>query len=324
MRRTFLALLAAGWISFGHGVTVVGSGHAPLPAIKVVPGQLTTFLVTGLKTVLPVPIVRAKATPLPSTLAGISVALVQTGGVSYTAPVLSIQQMSQCAAGSSSGSGSAVAPECLTTAITVQVPFELKYVGAGGAPIDTQLLISENGDTSEGFSVTAAFDNLHILNTCDTFVSGSQPPAECMPLAAHGDGTLITADSPASPGEEIVLYAYGLPKTPQVPVQTGVPTPSGVTVPASFLETFGSVFDLSPNAAPKDVTFASAYGPIPYAGLVPGEIGLFQINVPLPANLITSFACDGRIHSNLTVNIRVEASSDGAPICIRTSASSAL
>jgi uncharacterized protein (TIGR03437 family) len=81
--------------------------------------------------------------------------------------------------------------------------------------------------------------------------------------AVHGNYTVISASSPAAPGEEIVLYGTGFgPTNPELP------TGQLVTTAAEL-------------ANQVQVTIAGANAPIVYAGLV--EAGLYQFNVTVPA-----------------------------------------
>jgi hypothetical protein len=127
--------------------------------------------------------------------------------------------------------------------------------------------------------------------------------------------------SPAVPGEVVVVYALGLGKTnPAVP--TGQPTP----IPAPVVTTALAVlFDFTPNAgplipAPLIDMLPPAVSVPEFAGLTPGEVGLYQINVKLPNTFPSVPACAFPIYSNLTINISdgnpINPSSDGAPICI--------
>jgi hypothetical protein len=302
---------------FGQGMTVVGAGYSAPSIIRVAPGQITTFFVTGLQTVLSQR-VAATSLPLPATLAGISVALNQPGPKSYPAPLLAVQQTSVCNDGGSPPSSPSRTPNCFITAITVQIPFELPYLDPVGGLIDTEVVVSESGSVSKGFRVFPVADNMHILNTCDSFPPVSSTTASCRPVVTHGDGTLVTADSPAKAGEAIVVWAFGMGKA-QIPIQTGVATPPPPQwAPINAMEPNGLLFDLSTNAAPKTPLYPYPVHPPSADGrsLTPGYVGLYQINVTIPKDLVTSFACGGAFQSNLTIDIGLMLSFDGAPICV--------
>jgi uncharacterized protein (TIGR03437 family) len=312
-------LLAAGYgVGFGQGPTLAGAGYADPSMIQVAPGQITTLFVTGLKTVLTSQ-VNATVVPLPTVLAGISVTLNQAG-----VPLLAIQQIPVC----SGDSGS----DCVITAITVQIPFEL------GMSAST-LVVTENGNASKTFKVSPVADHVHVMTLCDVypspkFVRSSQPvsaltPA-CAPVATHANGDLITAYDPAAAGEEIVIWAFGLGATsPAVKTGTATPTPAPVMANAPLIVQF----DARPNAGASrpylNPMILSPFVPVAiFAGLTPGQVGLYQVNLKIPDTLSPVGACTTTVpgnaliplnvvQSNLTINIGATTSFDGAAICVK-------
>ena len=104
-------------------------------------------------------------------------------------------------------------------------------------------------------------------------------------LVIHQDFSgLVTPQSPAQPGEVVTLYALGL----------GGVTPQPAT---------GAVTPLSP-LFPLDWPFGCYQGPewqsgtaldVPFAGLAPGMVGIYQVNLrlpdPLPSGNSLSFNC---------------------------------
>jgi len=98
-------------------------------------------------------------------------------------------------------------------------------------------------------------------------------------MVTHADGTLVTALSPAKPGEEVVIYAFGLGYTKPF-VQTGAASPAAATGGGN--RKFRGPVQLLPNAAPS-VPYVgpgtspwSVVDPV-FAGLTPGQVGLYQI-----------------------------------------------
>lgn len=322
MGRMFRAALCLFPMSLGHlsgqGSTLAGTGYANPSIMRVAPGQITTLFVTGLKTVLPSQPVRATSLPLPATLAGISITLSQNGRQPSTIPLLSVQQIPICSNGDVAPPQSGVTPDCLITAITVQIPFELLLPSEGAA--SAELAVNENGSLSKGFRVFAVSANLHVLNWCDAFPS--EPLNICGGVATHGDGTPVTSDSPAKAGETVVIYALGLGQTTPA-AKTGDAT----SMPAPTLRStiVFAQFDFRPNAMPSypyvDPKSTGISGPT-FVGLTPGQVGLYQINVKIPETVPPVVPCSTAlgVASNLTIDIGSSTSGglsfDGAPICV--------
>jgi uncharacterized protein (TIGR03437 family) len=134
--------------------------------------------------------------------------------------------------------------------INAEAPFELL---AGSR---YQVLVSANG----------------ALTTSDNFYSTPGAPGVAAyayggVIAQHLDGTLINPASPAMPGEAIVFYLAGLGNSANQPA-TGNPAPVPPTDPLS----------------PVTVTLNGAVLPTLFVGLTPGTVGLYQIDLTVPAN----------------------------------------
>jgi uncharacterized protein (TIGR03437 family) len=101
-----------------------------------------------------------------------------------------------------------------------------------------------------------------------SFELGARMPGAHVPIAIHTDfKSLVTEQNPARPGELVHLYLMGGgPVT--VPVPTGVPNP---IEPLSRITTEISV--VADGRIPLDV---------PFIGLAPGLLGLWQMDVYLP------------------------------------------
>lgn len=97
------------------------------------------------------------------------------------------------------------------------------------------------------------------------------------------DYSLVTPSNPARSGEVIIVYATGL----------GVVSPAAVsgvaaTGPAAVVENCGAFFAFT--------TSQQFFGSILYAGLTPGFVGLYQLNIQLPKSLpagTLQFSIDG-------------------------------
>ena len=327
------AILVGIYPLFGQGVTLVGSGYSNPTSIRVSPGQITTIFVSGLTTDPTKPL-NATSLPLPASLAGISVSINQSSS-SFPVRLLAVEQLNACSSALTPPT-STVSPDCMVGAITLQIPYELSSVPAPNSAVGTafaELVVSGNSITSKAFPVVVSADNLHVLNTCDAFPSkqsGSQSLVSggCTSIVTHADGTLVTADSPALPGETVVIYAYGLGQTNPTP-KTGEASPTSAATLASpvYLR-----FDFTSNAMPSPpfVNRASAMpSPTPiFAGLTPGQVGLYQINVTIPSTIPAVDKCGSTcshvactmyntVTSNLTIDIGANLSWDGAAICVQ-------
>jgi uncharacterized protein (TIGR03437 family) len=88
-------------------------------------------------------------------------------------------------------------------------------------------------------------------------------------LATHLDGTLLTASSPAGPGEIVVIYALGLGKVNPATTSGRIATTAAPITAVSQMQIL-----LSGTPCPA--------ANVLYAGLAPGFAGLYQINLIVP------------------------------------------
>jgi len=142
--------------------------------------------------------------------------------------------------------------------INLVVPYEV--TGQASAPVT----INNNGAVSTLPNVTVS-PTLPGVFTVDGSAGA----------ILHGVGNqLITAQSPAQPGEIVVIYATGLG-----PVS---PTPAtGALAP-------GDILALS--VTNPTVTVGGLDAPVQFSGLAPGYAGLFQVNVLIPTGVANGAA----------------------------------
>lgn len=95
-----------------------------------------------------------------------------------------------------------------------------------------------------------------------------------MIVATHSDGAVVTRDTPARPGEVVVLYAAGLGRTSPDVIDGRIPL---VAAPIRRLN------DLRVLLGGEAVES----GRIAYAGQTPGFAGLYQINLKLPDKIVS-------------------------------------
>jgi uncharacterized protein (TIGR03437 family) len=139
--------------------------------------------------------------------------------------------------------------------VNVQVPFELN------AGSQYQVVVSANGAiaTPQSIQLTPA-------------VPGIAAFGDGTIIAQHLDGSLVLASAPAQPGEYIVMYLLGMGNTDNT-VASGNASPDGE--PGAPLA--------HPTQTPT-LTLGGQTVPIAFAGLTPGLVGLYQIDVQIPQN----------------------------------------
>jgi uncharacterized protein (TIGR03437 family) len=140
--------------------------------------------------------------------------------------------------------------------INAQIPVEL----APGRSYEVQVLVNGAYTTPDEIYLVPATPG--IATTLDGRI-----------IAQHADFTLVTPSRPAAPGESIIAYLVGMgPTNPAVPSGTGSPAAeplARVTVP--------------PIVTLDNVPVTG----IAYAGQTPNFVGLYQINLTIPANTAT-------------------------------------
>ncbi len=157
--------------------------------------------------------------------------------------------------------------------INAQIPFELDPAKP------SQILVNANGAVSvpQPLQLAAATPGL------DAF-------GDATLVAVHlATGALVSQAAPAKTGEFIVMFLLGMGPTDN-------PVTTGDSSPTSTLN--------RPLSAPT-LTLGGAEAPFAFAGLTPGLVGLYQINlqipdVPVDGNLVLTVSQNGVV-SNTTV-----------------------
>ena len=93
-------------------------------------------------------------------------------------------------------------------------------------------------------------------------------------ITHDADSTLVTSARPAVPGEYLRIYCTGLGMVTNEP-PTGAPGPFS---------------PLAYTAQNSTVTIEGLSAYVPYSGLAPGFVGLYQVNVQVPANAVSASA----------------------------------
>uniref|UniRef100_Q022H6 Uncharacterized protein n=1 Tax=Solibacter usitatus (strain Ellin6076) TaxID=234267 RepID=Q022H6_SOLUE len=292
--------------------TLASAGYtAPAAPVAVAPGQVVTLFFRGVPP-LPDGTLRAgeaKTTPLPTTLAGLSASIDQPHA---SLPVFAVRQESDC-------QGDQTGQSCLLTSLRVQIPTDFLQ------PV-MSLVLTVDGQATRNFPLTAISDNAHVLTSCD-LTWDTYWARSCTRLAFHSDGTTpVSANAPAQRGETLVIYLWGLGITsPAVPA--GTVSPSGAAlkqfpgvpgVRARFLDRpLTSLTAIPAYYSAEDATTSGS--PIDFAGLTPGQVGLYQLNIPLPGSLNPSTVCADPVLGNAVLNVTtIFGATQEVPICAKS------
>jgi uncharacterized protein (TIGR03437 family) len=243
-------------------VTNAASFQPGVPA----PGSIGTIFCTGL---VINGVVSAPGVPLPFSLAGVTVTI---GGAA--APLFAVADLGGY------------------QQINLQVPQETQLGVAGTVPA-AEVTITQNG-VQGTITVNLASDPGEFFRIGTTQYGVLQHAA---------DNSLVTASNPAKGGEMIIGYATGLqPPGSSVAIGQPAPTsplyyvpqvdnnPTNVNLTGLFIkDSAGSsfnVFNLNGLYNPN--------GDLPFMGLTPGAVGLYQINFVLPGLAAGNAAIDIR------------------------------
>jgi uncharacterized protein (TIGR03437 family) len=145
--------------------------------------------------------------------------------------------------------------------ITIQTSYDLASNGSA------TVVVSNHGVSSYAAGVRINYTQPRIF-TVDGFYGAIQHSS---------DFSLVTPSNPARRGEQVVIYGTGL--GPVVPL-----VPAGQPAPASPLSWVNVAYGLDLPPARHRVTINGVNAEILFQGLTPGQAGLYQINVIVPAN----------------------------------------
>ena len=159
------------------------------------------------------------------------------------------------------GTGVQIAIDNVAVPILFVSPNQVNFLIPGNVRTGRRLLrLLSNGKAGPDVELQIADSSPGLFQLAENSVIASRP-----------DGSLVTPDSPANPGEIVVIYAAGLGATQ--PAITGLMIPGGAASISAR-----SRFAVLLNDVPVPD------GHILYAGLTPGFAGLYQINCRLPAD----------------------------------------
>jgi uncharacterized protein (TIGR03437 family) len=241
-----------------------------------------------------------------------------------------VQQFNQCGGVDSN----AMSPDCIVTALTVQVPFDIAVpaLDPGTGAIQptpgqsTAISISEAGGASKSFAVQPLPFNAHILTSCDLVLGGSPPPpptsavSACQPMVTHANGSPITSANQAKVNEILVMYAVGLGVT-SPPVVAGEASPLQPPYAHANADVRYSYDQASRLPGVETGTY--------FSGLAPGLVGVYQLNFQVVQPLYYE-SMDCSIYGGPDVTFGIESSTsllvstNTATLCVDTKAADAL
>ena len=174
-------------------------------------------------------------------------------------------------------------------------PVPLLYVSTG--QINAQLPYNVSGSSTLTIHSPAGISNNFLFSVQTTapsvFLSGTAGPNTGLATIVRADNNqLITPTNPIHPKDTVVIYLTGMGATFPA-VTAGLPAPSS---------------PLAQAAATPTVTLGGVGLNVSYAGLVPGEVGVYQINATVPSSVPLGLSIPLTISQGgpgSTVNVRV-------------------
>lgn len=166
-----------------------------------------------------------------------------------------------------------------STQVNAQMPFQA--VG------DVVMVVHTPGGTSPNFNLVVQ------ENAPAVFISGSAGPLTDLPIVIRSStNLLVTSSNPVHIGDNLTLYTTGLGAVSPV-IGNGLPGPFS---------------PLSQAVVQPTITLGGSNLNVEYAGLAPGEVGVYQINVTVPGDApqglnVPLVISQGTISQ--TVNVRV-------------------
>jgi uncharacterized protein (TIGR03437 family) len=188
-------------------------------------------------------------------------------------------------AGETTQAGSLPLPLSLSGSTVSLNNSPLPLIYASGTQINAQLATDVQG--------TATLSVITSSGIASTQVQiSSMAPAIFSSGIAHANGTAVSSAAPVLPGETLVVYMTGLGRVDGAP-------PAGHPAP---------VAPLLRVSAPIEALFSEVSVTPSFAGLTPGLVGVYQVNVDVPLNLASRMhpfrISSGGIPSN-SINIPV-------------------
>ncbi|MCC6390602.1 MAG: hypothetical protein IT167_08365, partial [Bryobacterales bacterium] len=226
--------------------------------VNIAPGQVLPLAVHGLRLHLEHD-VKAEGYPLATELAGVSIRYGQVND-SRPLPILGIRRAYSSFWSTSASEG----PDSSFVVITVQIPFET-FVGPYDQARYQFLLVYEDGVLTSAISVLPGPTEPHVASAGDavSWVFPAIQGRSDLPLVKRADGSQVTMDNPAEPGEVLSLYAYGLGLSGRHPRPI-----TGELSPPGYDMDLGISFEFGRNPRPTPIPRYQSNEQPPMDGLV--------------------------------------------------------
>jgi uncharacterized protein (TIGR03437 family) len=174
-------------------------------------------------------------------------------------------------------------------------PVPLLFVSS--EQINAQLPFNVNGNATLNIHTPGGISDNYLFTAQpaapSVFQSGAAGPETGLATIVRASNSqLVTPTNPIHPNDALIIFLTGMGQTtPQVP--SGMPSPSNPLAQA--------------NITPR-VTLGGVSLGVGYAGLVPGEVGVYQINATVPTSVPQGLSIPLNINqggANTTLNVRV-------------------
>jgi uncharacterized protein (TIGR03437 family) len=163
----------------------------------------------------------------------------------------------------------ALADSCLTVN---GVPLPMLFVSSG--QINAQLPFNVDGNATMVLRTPGGISDNYLFSILpaapSVFRTGTAGPETGLATIVRSENSqIVTPTNPIHPGDTITIFATGLGRTTPV-VDAGIPAPSNPSSTALI---------------PPVVTLGGSQLNTTFAGLAPGQIGVYQINATVPAKV---------------------------------------
>jgi uncharacterized protein (TIGR03437 family) len=168
--------------------------------------------------------------------------------------------------------------------INLQIPFE-------AMPGPLSVAVSRGGKASAPQTVTIVSASPGIF-TLDAAAQGA---------IVNSQGSVVNGSAPAAPGDTIAVFCTGLGATTP-PVASGAPAPKAPLATANL---------------PVTASIGGMSATVSFAGLAPGYVGLYQVNVQIPAGVAPGDSVPLALTQNSVSSNTVTLAIRAAPVSAR-------